>query len=66
MLNLKNCYILLYFIYTIFGYNIWTQIIKRNKIEYINNEILEFLLKKIYESLINKYFLLKSFHLQCK
>jgi len=33
MLNLKNCYILLYFIYTIFGYNIWIQIIMRNKIE---------------------------------
>ena len=39
MTNLKNCYILLYFIYTIFGYNIWTQIIMRNKIEYINNNI---------------------------
>ena len=39
MTNLKNFYILLYFIYTIFGYNIWTQIIMRNKIEYINNNI---------------------------
>lgn len=39
---------------------------KEFKIEYIINEILEFLLKKVYESLINKYFLLKSFHLQCK
>lgn len=35
---LGDFYIILYFIYTIFGYNIWTQLISRKPIEYINND----------------------------
>jgi hypothetical protein len=31
-------YIILYFVYTIFGYNIWTRLITKQKIEYINND----------------------------
>ena len=38
LVYLGNFYILLYFIYTIFGYNIWTQLITKKPIEYINND----------------------------
>ena len=35
---LGDFYIILYLIYTICGYNIWTQIITKEKIEYINTD----------------------------
>ena len=37
MVILGNFYLGLYFLYVIFGYNIWTQILTRKPIEYINN-----------------------------
>ena len=33
-----NFYLGLYFLYVIFGYNIWTQILTCKPIEYINNK----------------------------